>query len=162
MVKPLLEKRWSTSELAKVFKIPATNLFGWRQRYSFPGPIRPGAQGPGYEHDIIDVVLIAMALRLIAFGLKPDKACWAEWPIKAQVHGLLEDIPDEDAGTKPETPMSPLLAVDPGGEHWFFTKPDQLGEVMNGRDAMLVIDLKKIVRDTLDRFGQTIGKEVTK
>jgi len=151
---PLFEMRWTTSQVAKLLNIAATTLFGYRERYSFPGPITPGAQG-GYQHDFVELCLIQMAATLTALGVAPSKACW-DHPA-GQIYGLIEDL----AGVQREHgPVSPLLAVDFSGEFWVFCAPEQtLAHILGDRDAMVIINLKKIVADTLSKLDLDFVKE---
>lgn len=151
--------QWGSPTVAQVAGISQPVLSGWRDRHGFLGGTKPGQQGPGYQHSLVDVLVVVAVAQMVRRGLDVANAISAEPELTAAFADML--INGEIA--------SPIFGFhakgrDPGIEASFYhiDRTQTVGEVLakSPTGSMQMLDLQRVIDHVLKALKVKLEKVV--
>lgn len=152
---PLADLTWSLRRACELLALPVQTASTWQRRYKFLGQRGPANHTrSGAELDAADACLIATGFRLTRMGVEAGVVFAFARELRTAIEAVLADI----AGAEPKSdPFSPLVAIPLDGSRLVHCAPDTaLGEALQGRDHAVILNLRAVIDDTLEKLGITI------
>jgi hypothetical protein len=153
----LEERRWDTPTVVRIAGCEQATLLQWRRKYGFLGGAEPGRGRVGYQHSVVDLCLVCVAVSMIEHGIDPADACSDDGLLRAQIHGVItgcvqgEVLGFHRLSNRPEAHVS----------FYFLGRDQTVGEVIKDTHAgvLTVVDLTRIVDQVLKELGLTVVRE---